>query len=236
MDDAVPAIGIAVDGRGVPRPASRAADPPRIQVRRYGARGCACGVLTKDLDDDFRLGRDEITKAPDRLAGGVEFAADGVAINTSARMSAVAHDALQTPSCLPANLLEEEGVHRALEADVEFIDGAFRDRVDGDAVEAQVLEDGGGVGLGARQPVQGFADHDVERAAPGGAFHGQEAGAVGDRGAGYAGVLEGADDLDTLTGGEGAAGGKLILDRGLPLQIAGKAGVEGRPHQRPGCG
>ena len=38
----------------------------------------------------------------------------------------------------------------------------------------------------------------------------------------YAGVLEGADDLDTLTGGEGAAGGKLILDRGLPLQIAGK--------------
>ena len=135
-----------------------------------------------------------------------------------------------------AGFLKVEGVHRAFKADVQFIDGALGDRADGDAVKAQVLEDSGDVGLGSRQPVQGFADHHVERAAFGGAFHGQEAGAVGDRGAGYAGVLEGADDLDALTGGEGAAGGKLILDRGLPLQIAGKAGVEGRPHQGPGCG
>ncbi|WP_152949712.1 hypothetical protein [Brevundimonas sp. Bb-A] len=119
---------------------------------------------------------------------------------------------------------------------MQFVDGAFRDRVDGDAVEAQVLKDGGDVGLGPRQSVQGFADHHVERAALGGAFHGQEAGAVDDRGAGYAGVLEGADNLDALTGSEGAAGDQLILDRGLLLQIAGEAGVEGRPHQGPGCG
>ena len=46
----------------------------------------------------------------------------------------------------------------------------------------------------------------------------------------------GADDLDALTGGEGAAGDKLILDRGLLLQIAGEAGVKGRPHQGPVCG
>ncbi|WP_128115755.1 hypothetical protein [Brevundimonas diminuta] len=119
---------------------------------------------------------------------------------------------------------------------MQFIDGALRDCVYGDAVEPQVFIDGGDIGLRPRQAVQGFADHYVECAALGGAFHGQEAGAVGDRGAGYAGVLEGADDLDALTGGEGAAGDKLILDRGLLLQIAGEAGVKGRPHQGPVCG
>nr|WP_157678002.1 hypothetical protein [Brevundimonas diminuta] len=55
---------------------------------------------------------------------------------------------------------------------MEFIDGALRDCVYGDAVEPQVFIDGGDIGLGPRQAVQGFADHHVERAAFGGAFHG----------------------------------------------------------------
>nr|WP_263972795.1 hypothetical protein [Brevundimonas pondensis] len=236
MDDAVPAIGVAVDGGGVPGLASRAGDAPRVQVRRYGARGCARGVLTKDLHNDLGLGWGDIAKTPDRFAGSVELAADGVTVDPSAGVAAIAYHAFQAAPGLSADLLEEEGIHRALEADVQFIDGSLRDRVDGDAVEAQVFKDSGDVGLRPRQPVQGFADHHVERAAHGGAFHGQKAGAVGDRCAGYAGVLEGADNLDALTGGEGAAGEELILDRGLLLQVAGEAGVKGRPHQGPGCG
>lgn len=87
-------------------------------------------------------------------------------------MAAITNHPFQASACLPANLLEKEGVHRALEADVEFIDGALRDCVYGDAVEPQVFIDGGDIGLGPRQAVQGFADHHVERAAFGGAFHG----------------------------------------------------------------
>ncbi|MNS33674.1 hypothetical protein D3C72_657900 [compost metagenome] len=68
-------------------------------------------------------------------------------------MAAVTHDTLHAPSGFSAGFLKVEGVHRALEADVQFIDGAFRDRVDGDAVKAEVLKDGGDVSLGPRQPV-----------------------------------------------------------------------------------
>ncbi|MNC45814.1 hypothetical protein D3C81_2305660 [compost metagenome] len=63
-------------------------------------------------------------------------------------MAAVSNDAFHAPPGFPAGLLKVEGVHRALEADMQFVDGAFRDRVDGDAVEAQVFKDGGYVGLG----------------------------------------------------------------------------------------
>ena len=66
-------------------------------------------------------------------------------------MAAVTHDTLHAPSGFSAGFLKVEGVHRPLEADVQFVDGAFRDRVDGDAVEAQILVDGGDIGLRPRQ-------------------------------------------------------------------------------------
>ncbi|MDG4658594.1 hypothetical protein P6008_17290 [Ectobacillus antri] len=147
MDDAISTFGVAVDGRRVPGLTSRARNAARVQVCCYGAGGGARSVLAKDLDDDFGLGWDDIAKTPDRFARRVELAADGVAINTSAGVTAITNHAFQASACLPANLLEEESVHRALEADVEFIDDAFRDRMDGHAVEPQVLIDGGDVGL-----------------------------------------------------------------------------------------
>jgi hypothetical protein len=86
-------------------------------------------VLAKDLDDHFGLGWDDIAKAPDRLACRVELAADGVTVDPLTGVAAITNHAFLAPACLPANLLEEEGVHRALETDMEFIDGAFRDRI-----------------------------------------------------------------------------------------------------------
>ncbi|WQE36890.1 hypothetical protein U0030_16815 [Brevundimonas bullata] len=68
-------------------------------------------------------------------------------------MAAITNHALQAPPGLAADFLEEEGVHRAFQADVQFVDGAFRDRVDGDAVEAQVLIDGGDISLRSRQSI-----------------------------------------------------------------------------------
>ncbi len=81
------------------------------------------------------------------MACRVELAADGVTVDPPTGVAAITNHAFLAPACLPANLQEEEGVHRALETDMEFIDGAFRDRMDGHAVEPQVLIDGGDVGL-----------------------------------------------------------------------------------------
>ncbi|MNS50808.1 hypothetical protein D3C72_834660 [compost metagenome] len=93
-------------------------------------------------------------------------------------MATVADDPFHAAPRLFAGFLKVEGVHRAFKADVQFIDGALGDRADGDAVKAQVLEDSGDVGLGSRQPVQGFADHHVELAALGGPDHRKKAWAV----------------------------------------------------------
>ena len=61
-------------------------------------------------------------------------------------------------------VLQEEGVHRALESDVQVGDVAFGDRDDVDAGECQSFEQAGGVFLVAAELVQGFGEDDVEPA------------------------------------------------------------------------
>jgi len=61
-------------------------------------------------------------------------------------------------------VLQEEGVHRALESDVQVGDVAFGDRDDVDAGKGQSFEQAGGVFLVAAESVQGFGEDDVEPA------------------------------------------------------------------------
>lgn len=53
------------------------------------------GVLAKDLDDDFALCWDDIAEALDRFPRCVEIAADGVAIDSPARVLVCAHENLR---------------------------------------------------------------------------------------------------------------------------------------------
>ncbi|MNC94531.1 hypothetical protein D3C83_114090 [compost metagenome] len=64
--------------------------------------------------------------------------------------------------CLRGEILQKQGVHRALEPDVQVRDVALGDRDDVDARERESLEESGGVFLVAAEAVQRLGEHDIE--------------------------------------------------------------------------
>src|SRR3546814_2514030 len=66
--------------------------------------------------------------------------------------------------CLLREVFEEQRVHRALEADVQFGDFTLRERDERHPRELEMLVEGGDVRLIARHAVEGFRDHDIELA------------------------------------------------------------------------
>lgn len=62
-------------------------------------------------------------------------------------------------------LWQEQSVHRALEADMQFADLAFGQSNDFDPCKLQMFEQGGDVCLIAADAVQRFGQHDSEFAA-----------------------------------------------------------------------
>ena len=59
-------------------------------------------------------------------------------------------------------VLEVEGAHRALQADMELRDRAFGQRDDRDAGEGHVLVEGSDVLLVATEPIEQLGDDNVE--------------------------------------------------------------------------
>ena len=79
---------------------------------------------------------------------------DAIAVaETDSRLS-VLESAAQSSVGLLGEILEEQGVHRALESDVQVRDVAFRKRHDVHAGEREPLEESGGVFLVATEAVQ----------------------------------------------------------------------------------
>src|SRR5205823_5396267 len=79
---------------------------------------------------------------------------DPVAVAQAAGGLAVLDSAAQSTMCLLGQVLQEEGVHRALESDVQVGDVALGKRDDVDAGKGQSLEEAGGVFLVTAEPVE----------------------------------------------------------------------------------
>src|SRR3546814_3086978 len=77
---------------------------------------------------------------------------------------ALLNTAAQAAMCLLREVFEEQRVHRALEADVQFGDFTLRERDERHPRELEMLVEGGDVRLIARHAVEGFRDHDIELA------------------------------------------------------------------------
>lgn len=84
---------------------------------------------------------------PDRFAACIELLHDLVAIAEPAARFAVLDVATQPAVGLGGQILEEQCVHRALEADVKFADLALSQRDDGHAGTLQVPVELGHIGL-----------------------------------------------------------------------------------------
>jgi hypothetical protein len=74
---------------------------------------------------------------------------------------------LDYPRWVFGQVFQEEGIHRALESDVQVRDVAFRKGDDIHAGEGQTLEETRGVLLVATEAVERFGENDVELMAQG---------------------------------------------------------------------
>ncbi|HCQ53838.1 MAG TPA: hypothetical protein DIV82_07555 [Brevundimonas diminuta] len=142
-------------------------------------------------------------------------------------MAAIANHAFQAPPGLSADLLEEEGVHRALEADVNPVDRAFGQGLQDGAGVEQALVDVGDVLLVARKSVERFGHDVADFAALHSGEEGAQSGAVGDRAAGNGLVREHEHVCDALGAAGLAQKRDLIGGRPRVLQVSGVAAVEG---------
>lgn len=116
---------------------------------------------------------------------------------------------------LIGKILEEQDVHRALEADAKMGDFALGQRDDLDAGEAQSLIDAGHVFLVAADPVQGLGQDDVEHAARSVGQGGLDTG-PNEAGAGNGAIVVAPRSHAILLFGMFAAKPELTLDRGVP--------------------
>jgi hypothetical protein len=83
---------------------------------------------------------------------------DAIPVAEPAGGLAVLDSPPQPAVSLRGQVFQEQGVHRALESDVQVRDVAFGDRDDVDAGECQSFEQAGGVFLVAAESVQGLGE------------------------------------------------------------------------------
>src|SRR4051794_17025853 len=80
---------------------------------------------------------------------------------TAARLSRL-HTSSQTAPGLVGEVLQEQRIHRPLQANMQMIDLSFRQGDNANANERQPFEEPGGVLLIAAETVKRFCQHDVE--------------------------------------------------------------------------
>ncbi|ARW10877.1 hypothetical protein S101447_01815 [Acetobacter ascendens] len=145
-----------------PQLALGAGDALIVEGFGNGAWPNAGGEVTEDATDDLRLVGVDLAVSPDLFAFCVELPDHAIAVAQPTAGFAVLDPAAQTPMGLGREIFEEQGVHRALEADMQFADLALGQGNDRHPSEFQVLEQGGDVCLVARDAIQRLGQYDIE--------------------------------------------------------------------------
>ena len=219
-------LRMAPDGRVRPELPCRARNALRVQPPRNRARAHARGELPEDTAHDAGLRLVDRPLAPDEFARSVEGPHHVVAVAHAAARLALLHPAPDPPMGLRREVLQEQRVHRALQADVKLVDLALGERDERHSGEAQVLVEDRNVGLVAAHPVERLGDHDLEPAAPCVFEQRLDAGAQDDARARDRRVPISVLDLPALALRLLAADAELVLDGGRPLLVGRIAGIE----------
>ena len=93
--------------------------------RPPGSETPSAFVLAEDAPHDRGLAVVDQPAAGDRVAGRVTLGGDLVAVAEAAAGAALPHPAFQAASRLHRQILQEQRVHRPLEADVQLADLTF---------------------------------------------------------------------------------------------------------------
>ena len=201
-----------------------------VQAPRDSLRRGAVRELGEDAADDLGLRRVDRALARDRLSVVAQAPHHVVAVGIAAAGLAGLHAAAQAPSGLRRQVLQEQLVHRALEAHVKLADLALRQGRDAGAVEGQLLIERRDIRLVAAQAVQRLAQDQVDAAAARVVEQALKAGAV-QRGAGDRHVSEGLHHRPALALGALHTEPHLVLDRGRLLHGGRVPGVDGDAHE-----
>ncbi|KIU47352.1 hypothetical protein QU41_19755 [Bradyrhizobium elkanii] len=125
VEDAVAALRVAVDGAEAPIAAARCGDAILVQLEGDPLGRFARGIVAEDTADDISLNLIDGPVATHRLAAGVELLDHIIAIGIAATGLAQLDAATLTAPRLVGEILQEQGVHRALEPDMEMRDLAL---------------------------------------------------------------------------------------------------------------
>lgn len=228
IEDARTDGAVASDGGVVPTLAGGAWDAVAVQVGGDALRPPCGDIFAEDAPNHLGLLLDDLAFAPDRFPACVELVDDTISIGTAtsdlARLAATPDASMG----LDGEVLEEQSVHGAFQADMKLADLTLGQRDDGHAGELQVLEECGDVGLVAADAVQRFGEHHIEAAC---LCVGQEGlnartneGRAGNGTVGIALHLGPTLPLPALA--------QLVLDRGVTLVVGGIKGVKGDTYLR----
>jgi hypothetical protein len=120
----------------------------------------ASRVVAEDPANHFRFRRNDLAIANSGGVTGCAFHFEAVA-ETASGLSEF-HPAAQSASCLVGKVLQEQRVHRALQADVQVRDVALGECHDVHAGEGETLEESGRVLLVAAESIERFGEDNVE--------------------------------------------------------------------------
>ena len=233
--DAGAARGMATDGGVTPGASLGAGEGFGIQCLGDGDGRMALGEHPEDAGDGLGLALVDGPVAAHRFAMRVGLPQRFIAIAQPAGRFTAHDPAPEAAMRLVGEVLQEQRVHRALEADMQLGNLAFRQGHQLDAGEFEPLVQPGDIFLVARQPVQRLRQHDVEAAFACSRQHclvtGAKAGGPGNSGVAVDLLQVPALGRDTLP-----AEPDLVLDRRLALAVTGIAGIDGNTGGHGGTG
>jgi hypothetical protein len=125
VQDAVASLGIAVDCAETPIATARRRDAILVQLGSNPFRRFPNDVVVKDSANHLGLRRIDDAIAADRLAICLELLDDVIAIRVTTARLAKLDPATQPAARLVGEVLEKEGIHRALEANMQMRDLAL---------------------------------------------------------------------------------------------------------------
>ena len=226
VNDASAAIDMAANGRVAPIFTGRAGDMVAIEVSGDSLGALAIGEFTEDAPDDGCLGLIDLALAADGFALAVEALDHIITIAKPTTCLALLHPPAQAAMGLGGEVLEEQRIHRALEADMQFGDFSLGQRDDFDTGELQVFEQDRYIGLIATNAIKRLRQHDLELTGARILQQRLNARTQGDAGTGNGGVLIGTCHLPIFPRRLIAADAELIVDGRHALHVGGIAGVE----------
>jgi hypothetical protein len=122
----------------------------------------AMGIEAEDSSNDCRFGGIDPATTTYRFTLGIALPHHGIAVGEPACRTAFADSTAQPAPRLVGEILQEEGVHRPLQSDMQLTDLAFGECEQLDPSEAKSLEEPGDVFEIARETVERLGYDDVE--------------------------------------------------------------------------